>query len=65
MIEPAVPPGLGQLTGPLRAFVEFFDVDQDLVSAAAAASSALKATDEPIERWVPLLPEAERTSIVS
>ncbi len=64
LIEPAVPPGLGQLTGPLRAFVEFFDVDQDLVGAAAAASPPLKATNEPIERWVPLLPEAERNSFL-
>jgi hypothetical protein len=64
LIEPPVPPGLGQLTAPLRAFVEFFDVDQDLVGAAAAASPALKATNEPIERWVPLLPEAERNSFL-
>jgi hypothetical protein len=64
LIEPPVPPGLGQLSAPLRAFVEFFDVDQDLVGAAAAASPALKATTEPIERWVPLLPEAERNSFL-
>jgi len=64
LIEPAVPPGLGQLTAPLRAFMEFFDVDQDLVGAAAAASEPLKATTEPIERWVPLLPEAERNAFL-
>jgi hypothetical protein len=34
------------------------------VGAAAAASPALKATTEPIERWVPLLPEAERNSFL-
>jgi len=28
LIEPSVPPGLGQLTGPLRAFLEFFEIDQ-------------------------------------
>ncbi|HJZ48534.1 MAG TPA: hypothetical protein VKE41_15265, partial [Roseiflexaceae bacterium] len=32
--------------------------------AAAAASPALKATTEPIERWVPLLPEVERNSFL-
>ena len=45
---------------PLRAFMEFFGVDRDLVDAAAAASPPLQATDEPIERWVSLLPEVER-----
>jgi hypothetical protein len=64
LIEPPVPPGLGQLSAPLRAFMEFFDIDQDLVGAAAAASPALKATTEPIERWVPLLPEVERNSFL-
>lgn len=63
-IEPPVPPGLGQLTPPLRAFMEFFDIDQDLVGAAALASPPLKATKEPIERWVPLLPEAERNAFL-
>ena len=64
LIEPPVPPGLGQLSAPLQAFVEFFDIDQDLVGAAATASPALKATTEPIERWVPLLPELERNSLL-
>jgi hypothetical protein len=39
-------------------------MDEDLVGAAAAASPALKATTEPIERWVPLLGEAERNSFL-
>lgn len=64
LIEPPVPPGLGQLSAPLRALVEFFLIDQDLVDAAAAGSPALKAAAEPLERWVPLLPEAERTSFL-
>jgi hypothetical protein len=64
LIEPPVPPGLGHLSAPLRAFIEFFEIDQDLVGAAAVASPPLKATTEPIERWVPLLPEAERDSFL-
>jgi hypothetical protein len=64
LIEPPVPPGLGQLSAPLRALIEFFEIDQDLVCAAAIASPPLKATTEPIERWVPLLPEAERNSFL-
>lgn len=64
LIEPPVPPGLGQLSAPLQAFVDFFGIDQDLIGAAATASPALRATKEPIERWVPLLPEAERNSLL-
>lgn len=44
--------------------VEFFGIDQDLIGAAATASPALKATKEPIERRVPLLPELERNSLL-
>jgi len=44
--------------------MEFFVIDQDLVGAAATASPPLRATKEPIERWVPLLPEAERNAFL-
>jgi hypothetical protein len=59
LVEPPVPPGLGQLDPSLQAFAEFFEVDQDLIAAAAEASPDLRATDEPLERWVRLLPEDE------
>src|SRR5258706_2385669 len=64
-IEPPVPPGLGQLSSALQAFVDLFEIDQDLVGAAAATSPVLKATSEPIERWMQLLPEAERSSFLA
>lgn len=64
LVEPPVPPGLGELTAPLRAFMAFFEIDQDIVGAAAAASPALKVSQEPLERWVELLPEAERNSFL-
>lgn len=63
-IEPPVPAGLSQLSAPLRAFIELFEIDTDLVGAAALASPPLKATTEPIERWVRLLPEAERNAFL-
>jgi hypothetical protein len=59
-----VPPGLGQLDPALEAFAEFFAIDQDLIAAAAEASPALKVPREPLERWVPLLPETERNSFL-
>jgi hypothetical protein len=38
--EPAVPPGLASLTATQKSLVEFLDLDQDLVSAAATASES-------------------------
>lgn len=47
LIEPPVPPGLGQLDPALEAFTEFFAIDEDLIAAAAEASPSLtgKAAD--------------------
>lgn len=64
LIEPPVPPGLGQLDPALLAFAEFFAIDQDLIAAAAEASPNLTATDEPLDRWVTLLPETERNAFL-
>jgi hypothetical protein len=64
LIEPPVPPGLGQLDPALRAFAEFFAIDQDLIAAAAEASPNVTTTDEPLDRWVTLLPETERNAFL-
>ena len=37
--EPPVPPGLGDLTTPLRALVEFMQIDEGLVEVATSASA--------------------------
>jgi hypothetical protein len=64
--EPPCPPGLGTLTAPLEALVDFLRVDRDLIEVAAArspdATSAASATE--IERWVAELPESERTGLL-
>ena len=36
--EPPVPPGLKELTAPLRAFVDFLDIDTELIEVAAERS---------------------------
>ncbi|RRR75379.1 MAG: hypothetical protein EI684_04740 [Candidatus Viridilinea halotolerans] len=64
LVEPPVPPGLGQLDAALQAFIEFFAIDQDLIAAAATASPELKVQQEPLAAWVPLLPEAERNAFL-
>jgi hypothetical protein len=40
--EPPVPPGLGELTPSLRSFVELFEVDEDMIDAAAEHSVPLR-----------------------
>jgi hypothetical protein len=44
--EPPLPMGLKTLTPALRRFVEFFEIDQGLVAAAAQASETASATSE-------------------
>jgi len=62
--EPPVPPGLGALSAPLKAFAEFLRLDQDLIVAAAAGSPAQAEalSDANVARWVAALPESEKTA---
>jgi hypothetical protein len=64
LIEPPVPPGLGQLDSALRAFAEFFEIDQDLIAAATEGSPDLAAAAEPVDQWVKLLPADERDTFL-
>ncbi|MSP14739.1 MAG: hypothetical protein EXR62_17495 [Chloroflexi bacterium] len=64
LLEPPVPPGLQQPTAALQAFIEFLEVDPDLLQVAAAASPPLKEVKEPLAAWVMLLPEAERNAFL-
>lgn len=64
--EPPCPPGLGKLTAPLEAFVDFLRIDRDLIAVAAARSpdAASTVTNAEIENWVTELPESERTRLL-
>ncbi|MFB6396611.1 hypothetical protein [Polymorphospora lycopeni] len=65
--EPPVPPGLGNLSGPLHALVEFLRLDPDLLAVAAETSPPLheKApSTSALSRWVKTLPESEKDKIV-
>ena len=44
--EPPVPANLGNLTTPLEAFVEFFQINKDLIAAAAQASAEPRTVGE-------------------
>lgn len=46
-VEPPLPPGLGQLSGPLKSFASFLSVDVDLLTAAAQGNEAADARSGP------------------
>ena len=58
-VEPPVPPGLRALSKPLKTFVKFFGMDDDLLAVAAEGSSdVLPGMD--LEPWLPRLADDER-----
>lgn len=65
--EPPVPPGLGTLTAPLRAFADFLRINADLVSAAAERSPERREElpREELERWTAALPEDEKNRLLA
>lgn len=60
LTEPPVPPNLKKLSPALRNFIEFFNLDQDLVAAAAQASPNAAEVNRDLEGFLPRLPEEER-----
>jgi hypothetical protein len=64
--EPSCPPGLSQLSVPLKAFADFLRIDDDLIEVAAAASAPLVelSLGEDFERWIAALPDAEKNALL-
>ena len=62
--EPPVPAGLGSLSAGLRAIVDFFEIDEDLIAVAAAPSPAI---EEPggLAEWVASLPAEEKDELLA
>lgn len=60
--EPPVPPRLGRLSAPLKAFADFLRIDGDLISAAARRSPVLSRLRKDLERFIAALPETEKTA---
>jgi hypothetical protein len=63
-VEPPVPPGLGDLSAGLQAVVDFFEIDEDLIAVAAAASPPIQ---EPhgMEEWVASLAAEEKDALLA
>lgn len=57
---PPVPPNMKRMSAALKAFTRFFEIDDDLVSAAQALSPDLAAASLEYEKLLAQLPEKER-----
>ena len=62
--EPSVPPGLKNLSAGLRAVVDFFEIDENLIAVAAASSPAI---EEPggLAEWIASLAAEEKDSLLA
>jgi hypothetical protein len=65
-LEPPVPAGLEELSGPLHALIEFLEIDEDLVEVAAQASKPLAAgpSRKELSAWIRGLPEKDKNEIL-
>src|ERR1700730_7814839 len=65
-LEPPVPAGLEELSGPLHALIEFLEIDEDLVEVAAQASKPLAAgpSRRELSAWIRGLPERDKSELL-
>lgn len=67
--KPEPMPGIGPMTGALEAFVEFFDIDRDLVAAAAERAAeplaGKPASSKPIKPVIAAMTDPEKTSFLT
>jgi hypothetical protein len=67
-VEPAVPPGLGQLSASLKSLAEFLRIGDDLLHVAAQCSPTLNDSGparEDVLAWVTGLPSSEKDEIIT
>lgn len=62
--EPPVPPNLQKLNGPLQSFVDWLEIDPDLIAVAAQVSQTRKELKEPFKDWVNALSEQDKTKLL-
>ncbi|MDQ2815497.1 MAG: hypothetical protein M3Z75_27535 [Actinomycetota bacterium] len=62
--EPPVPAGLGNLSAPLQAIVDFLEIDEDLIAVAAALSPSIQAP-EGMAGWIASLPAKEKDTLLT
>ncbi|MDJ0733530.1 MAG: hypothetical protein QNJ47_05480 [Nostocaceae cyanobacterium] len=62
--EPPVPPNLDDLSESLEVFADFFELEQDLIAAAATASEYQEEESESLEYLIPSLSESEKNDFL-
>ncbi len=62
--EPTVPNNLNDLSESLEAFVDFFEIDQDLIATAATTSQYQEVKEESLKDLIPSLSEEERNDFL-
>jgi hypothetical protein len=60
LTEPPVPTGLHKLSPTLRNFVDFFEIDMDIINAAAQGSSKQSQPESPLVGYLDKLPDDEK-----
>lgn len=65
-LEPPIPAGLGELSAPLHALIEFLGIDEDLVEVAAQTSKSRVArpSAKELSKWVRRLPEKDKNELL-
>jgi len=63
-VEPPVPPNLQTLDPTLQSFVEWVNLDPDLVTAAGQASLLQEIPPEPFQDWIEALSESEKNDLL-
>ncbi len=63
-VEPPVPPNLQTLDSALQCFIEWLNLDPDLVSAAGQASLQQDIPPEPFQEWIEALSESEKNDLL-
>lgn len=62
--EPPVPPNLQKLDAPLQTFVDWLEIDPDLVAVAAQMSPIQQEQQEPFQDWIQALSDQEKEELL-
>jgi hypothetical protein len=62
--EPPIPSNLQKLNAPLQSFVDWLQIDPDLIAVAAELSPTQKEIKEPFKDWISALSDKEKTKLL-